>query len=220
MKAINRPAATSSQFKTFTALSPFPVPAPFAEARYSPSRHAGYSFPPNIPAQHILLPTGRHVPAPLYRCPYISSDVSRRDAISKRSQWAASKGRPEKDSAAPARLLRAGCVKTHLTLRRLGTHTAQAYLPLLFSAGMQNGWRLSLPVTFPRKNPCVPCSPRMGRISRFVKAHKNTVRVFPFCCPAVCAIDAACMKAECKDFITDAAPRQVLVCFEAIAAQR
>ena len=132
MKAINRPAATSSQFKTFTALSPFPAPASFAKARYSPSRHAGYSFPPNIPAQHILLPTGRHVPAPLYRCPYISSDVSRRDAISKRSQWAASKGRPEKDSAAPARLLRAGCVKTHLTLRRLGTHTAQATGPFFF----------------------------------------------------------------------------------------
>ena len=70
-----------------------------------------------------------------------------------------------------------------------------------------------------KKSLCSP-QPRMGRISRFVKAHKNTVRVFPFCCLAVCAIDAACMKAECKDFIADAAPRQVLICFEAIAAQR
>ena len=65
MKAINRPAATSSQFKTFTALSPFPVPASFAKARYSPSRHAGYSFPPNIPAQHILLQPGGMFPPAL-----------------------------------------------------------------------------------------------------------------------------------------------------------
>ena len=33
-------------------------------------------------------------------------------------------------------------------------------------------------------------------------------------------IDAACMKAECKDFIADAAPRQVLICFEIITARR
>ena len=70
-----------------------------------------------------------------------------------------------------------------------------------------------------KKSLCSP-QPRMDRISRFVKAHKNTVRVFPFCCPAVCAIDAACMKAECKDFIADAAPRQVLICFEIITARR
>ena len=159
MKAINRPAATSSQFKTFTALSPFPVTTPFAEARYSPSRHAGYSFPPNIPAQHILLPPGRHVPAPLYRCPYISSDVSRRDAISKRSQWAASKGRPEKDSAAPARLLRAGCVKTHLTLRRLGTHTAQAYLPLLILPECRMDGVCRCPLHFREKIPVFPAAP-------------------------------------------------------------
>ena len=70
-----------------------------------------------------------------------------------------------------------------------------------------------------KKSLCSP-QPRMDRISRFVKAHKNTVRVFPFCCLAVCAIDAACMKAERKDFIADAAPRQILIRFEAIAARR
>ena len=101
------------------------------------------------------------------------------------------------DSAAPARLLRAGCVKTRLTLHRSGSHTAQAYLPLLFLPERRTDGVCRRLLHSREKNLCSP-QPRTGRISRFIKAHKNTVRAFPFCCLAVCAIDAGCLPASLR----------------------